>query len=976
MRKLFTTLFFTLIATGMFGQWNTVAMPGERIRPETKVTNYYSLDINLLKSQLSAVSEASKGGSTAIITLPTLGGKMEKFAVYSAPVVAAELADKYDLGSYAGVSVSDATKFVRFSLSKNDFQSMVYSRGSYEFIEPQNNSKTVYGVFPKTNRTGKSFECGTNESFLSKTQLSNLSKSAEPLKQYNQFSKANDQKFRTYRLALSVTGEYTNYFGGVPQALTAINATLTRVNGIFEKDFAIRLILQNFPQLIYTDATTDPYSNASAGASGAWSLELQKTLTAVIGNDAYDIGHLFGRSGGGGSAGDVGNVCRNPENDNDDTSKGTAYTSPGSGAPAGDTFDIDYVAHELGHQFGADHTFSHLIQGPPYNTALMEPGSGSTIMGYAGITSANVQLHSDPYFHVRSIEQVQTYVNSQTCGTVTAIANTPPVVDAMPSKTIPKGTAFVLTATANDAQNDPLTYTWEEYDVAATRIVDVTANYVTGAKFRSLPPSTVPVRYFPKLSMVLAGTLGSAAEWESVSNVARTMNFRVTVRDNHPDVTQQQTAIGAQTITVSENGPFVITSSKVYNNVSVPLTWDVAGTNAAPFDAANVKVDYTLDNGKTWTILSASTPNDGSEVFNFAALPANTLLKMRISSIGNVFYAVAPVTVSVMAPCDGSAPTGVTVSSITKSSATVSWDPIVNATYILRYKKATDATWAEIRVAATSHTLVGLAEDTAYNVQVAAICSGTTGIYSSVTNFTTLMLTYCALTASDAGDEYISNVTITAQGAAGVNSTSAASTYTNYTSDATRLVTLKQGTTGNVISVTKAWTGDKYDEAVTVWIDFDRSGTYDSDEIIMVTAANIVNPATSTFAVPADAYIGDKTVGMRVALSYDSAQMDPCGTYIYGEVEDYAVKIIANMSVNDSGKANGVQVYPNPAIDVLNITKVSDRASYTIYNMAGQAVLKGKVANNKVQVSQLEKGVYVIAVDHAGEVSKLKFIKK
>lgn len=976
MRKLFTTLIFILIATGMFGQWNTVTMQGERIRPETKVTNYYSLDINLLKSQLSGVSVASKSDATAIIMLPTLGGKMEKYSVYSAPVVDPQLAAKYDLGSFAGFSVNDPTKYVRFSLSQNDFQAMTFSQGNYEFIEPQNNTKTVYGVFPKTNRTGKSFECGTTESILSKTQLNNLRKSAEPITQFNKFSKANDQKFRTYRLAISVTGEYTNYFGGVPQALTAINATLTRVNGIFEKDFAIRLILQNFPQLIYTDATTDPYSDASKGANGDWSLELQKTLSAVIGNDAYDIGHLFGRSGGGGSAGDIGNVCRNPVNNDDDTSKGAAFTSPGSGAPAGDTFDIDYVAHELGHQFGADHTFSHLIHGAPYNTAHMEPGSGSTIMGYAGITSANVQLHSDPYFHARSIEQVQTYVNSQTCGTVTAIANTPPVVDAMPGKTIPKGTAFVLTATARDAQNDPLTYTWEEYDVAATRIVDVTANYVTGAKFRSLPPSTVPVRYFPKLSMVLAGTLGSAAEWESVSNVARTMNFRVTVRDNHPDVTQQQTAIGAQTITVSENGPFVITSSKVYNNVSVPLTWDVAGTNAAPFDAANVKVDYTLDNGKTWTILSASTPNDGSEVFSFAALPANTLLKVRISAIGNVFYAIAPVTVAAMAPCDGNAPTGVNVTSITKSSANVSWDPIVNATYILRYKKASDGTWAEIRVTTNSHTLVGLAEDTAYNVQVAAVCTGTTGTYSTVTHFSTLMLTYCELTTTDAGDEYISNVKVTAQGAAGVNSTSTASTYTNYATDAARLVTLQQGTTNNVISVTKAWTGEKYDEAVTVWIDFDRSGTYDNDEIILLTNADTVNPVTNTFAVPADAYIGDKTVGMRVALSYDSAQLDPCGTYTYGEVEDYAVKIIANMAVNDSGKANGVQVYPNPAVDLLNIIRVSDKATYIIYNMAGQAVSKGKVTDNKVQVSHLVKGVYIMVIENVGEVSQVKFIKK
>ncbi|MGZ5188408.1 MAG: reprolysin-like metallopeptidase, partial [Kaistella sp.] len=232
MRTLFTTLFFGLMTTGMFGQWNTASMKGEKMRPETRVTNYYTLDINLLKSQLRGASQAAKGNSAVIISIPTLGGKIEKFAVYSAPVVDKSLADKYELGSYTGVSVTDATKYVRFSLSQNDFQSMIFSKGNYEFIEPQNAAKSVYGVFPKTNRTGKSFECSTNENFLSKTQLDHLSKNAEPIKQFNHFSKANDQKFRTYRLAISVTGEYTNYFGGVPQALTAINATLTRVNGV------------------------------------------------------------------------------------------------------------------------------------------------------------------------------------------------------------------------------------------------------------------------------------------------------------------------------------------------------------------------------------------------------------------------------------------------------------------------------------------------------------------------------------------------------------------------------------------------------------------------------------------------------------------------------------------------------------------------------------------------------------------------
>lgn len=976
MKKIFTGLLCGMITSTMFGQWNPTSMRGEKMRPETVVKNYYTLDLNLLQSQLSGAVEAGKGKSAVIISLPTLNGKIEKFAVYSAPVVEKSLADRYKLGSYSGVSVDDAGKSVRFSLSPTDFQSMIFSDGNYEFIEPQNEDKSVYGVFPKTNRTGEAFECSTTENILSKAQIDKLRQTSATSTQMNPFNKASDQKFRTYRLAISVTGEYTAFFGGVPRALAAINATMTRVNGVFEKDFAIRLLLQDFPQLIYTDANTDPYSPSTTGAGGAWSLELQKTLTSVIGNAAYDIGHLFGRSGGGGSAGDIGNVCRNPASNVDDTSKGSGFTSPGSGAPAGDTFDIDYVAHEMGHQFGADHTFSHAIQGAPYNSALMEPGSGSTIMGYAGITGANVQMNSDPYFHVRSIEQVQTYVNTQACEVATAITNTPPVVAAIPSKTIPKGTAFVLTASATDAQNDPLTYTWEEYDVATTAVTNVTGNNLAGAKFRSLTGSTNPTRYFPKLSLVLAGTLSSQPDWEAVSNVARTTNFRVTVRDNNPDVAAQQTAIGVQNITVGSAGPFKITSTKVYNNASAPLTWDVVGTNEAPYNVANVKIDYTVDNGVNWVVLAASTPNDGSENFSFESFATNTALKIRISAIDHLFYSIAPVTVSTIVACDGTAPAGLAVSGITVSAATVTWDSIASATYIVRYKKASETVYTEVPVTTNTYTIATLEDATAYNVQVAAVCSGTTGEYTPAVNFITPMVAYCALTSTNSSDEFISNVKIIAEGATGVNSTSGASTYTNYSTDPTRLVTLAKGSTNNTISVTKAWTGASFPEAVTVWIDFDRSGTFESGEIVLGTTPNTTTPVTGTFAVPSTAYAGDKTLGMRVALRYNNSQTEPCGSYTYGEVEDYAVKISATLGVNDNVKANSVQVYPNPAVDVLNVTKVSNNADYNIYNAVGQLVAKGKVTNNQVQVSKLEKGVYMITVDNNGEASQVKFIKK
>ncbi|WP_313501969.1 reprolysin-like metallopeptidase [Kaistella carnis] len=972
MKKIFTSLLCGLMSTAAIAQWSPTSMQGEKIRPTSNVTSYYSLDLNKMRSALANAQETGKNAVPVEIKIPTLDGKVERFAVYSAPVVVKSVADRYQLGSYVGVGIDNPTAYVRFSVAPNDFQSMMVRNGKYEFIEPQNTSKSVYGVHAKSNKSeaDKAFVCSTSEAPLTKQQIDKMYSAGQnftnnPL----DFNKASDKKYRTMRLAMSVNGEYTQYFGGVEQALTAINATITRCNFVFEKDFALKLILQDFPELIFTDPATDPYTTLAS-----WNVQLQQTLTNTIGNDAYDIGHMFGASGGGGNAGCIGCVCINPTGPNV-KAKGSGITSPADGIPMGDNFDIDYVAHEIGHQLGANHTFSMSLEGTGQN---VEPGSGSTIMGYAGITGAtDVQQHSDAYFHINSINQVQTNLISKTCDVETDLTgNNPPVITPMADITIPKGTAFVLTAQATDPENDPLIYTWEQVDNATTPISKANlGNTTSGASFRSITGTDNPTRYFPKLETVMAGNVSNPNDWEAVSSVARSSNFRVTVRDNNADTAQQQTEQALQKVTVSANGPFKITTNKVYNNAPGPLTWDVVGTDAAPFNVANVKIDYTSDNGATWTVLAASTPNDGSEDFSFSSFATDTALKVRISAIGNVFYAVAPVTVSAIVACDGTAPAGLAASGVTVNSATVSWDPIASATYTLRYKKATDATWTVVPVDTNSYTITGLEESTAYNVEVAAICSGTTGAYSA-TNFTTSMFAYCSLSSTNSTDEYISNVKITAEGALGVNSTSGASNYSNYSSDPARLVNLARNTTNNVISVTKAWPGTKYSEAVTVWIDFNRNGVYEPSEVVMSTAANQTTPVTATFAVPADAYVGDKTVGMRVALRFNSPQTDPCGTYTYGEVEDYAVKISATLGVNDNVKSSEVQVYPNPAVDVLNVTKVTDKASYTIYNMAGQAVSKGKVADNKVQVSKLEKGVYIIAVDYNGDVTKVKFIKK
>lgn len=971
MKKLFTALFCSALAGSMFGQWSPATNEGG-LKKSSDVRSYYKLDLTKIRSQLTDAQEMGKNSKPVEISLPTMDGKIERFAIYSFPVVVKEIADQYQLGSYVGVGIDDPSKHVRFSVAPNDFQSMIEKHGVYEFIEPLNADKTVYGVHPKTHYTqGQGFLCSMNENILSKKQLDNLYKNGKSFSNnVSDFGKMSDKKYRTMRLAMSVTAEYTTYHGGtVAGALAAINATMTRVNGVFEKDFALHLNVQNFPGIIYTNAATDPYSPASAGAAGAWNLELQNTLTTNVGNDNYDIGHLFGASGGGGNAGCIGCVCINPTVAEPE-GKGSGYTSPADGIPQGDNFDIDYVAHELGHQLGANHTFSHGIEGTGVN---MEPGSGSTIMGYAGITNANVQNHSDAYFHVASILQVEDNLIDKTCDVETSLVNDPPVIAPFTDYSIPKGTAFVLTASATDPQGDPMTYTWEQFDSAVTAVTTVTGNNTTGALFRSLTPTTSPTRYFPKLSSVLNGNLTVPTDWETVSNVARETNFVVTVRDNNPTSTAQQTQSDIITLTVGNDGPFKVNTAQVYHNVATsPIAWDVVNTNVAPYNVTNVKIDYTTNNGTSWTVLSASTPNDGTESFNFPASLNGQNIKVRISSIGNVFYAIKQILVTAAASCDGNAPTNVVVSNVTAASAFVSWNAIVNATYQIRYKKFNDTAWTQVTSTTNSTTLSGLEEGTKYDVQVAAVCSGTTGTYTATSQFVTLStVVYCPLTSSDPGDEYISNVSL-----ANLNNTTGAATYTDYGTDPSKIVNLVANSANNTVSVTKAWTDSTYSEGVGVWIDFNRNGTFETSEMVMNSPASVTTPVTATFTVPSTAVL-NKTLKMRVAMRYNLVPA-ACTSFTYGEVEDYNVIIASVLGVNDLvSSANSIQIYPNPATDVLNVTNVSDKAGYKIYSAVGQLIGSGNVNSGKINVSTLIKGAYVITIEDKGkDAFRSKFLKE
>ena len=623
--------------------WTKIAQDNVSLSDRSDIksiaTNELLFNLNevAIKKSLELLQNKTVAGAKIEITIPNMNGDLERFLVWESSNFEPELQTQFpNIRAYSGIGITDRNASLYFSLSPKGIQSMILRGDSgSEFIEPYSKDSTVYVLFNSKNRNKGSlpFTCKTEDIGLNKQLLNTTGKIS-----------ANNKVFKTLRLALSCTGEYAAYHGGtVSLALAAMNATMTRVNGVFNKDLATKLqIIANNNLIIYTNSATDPYSNATAGAGGAWNQELQDNLTNVITNGGYDIGHLFGASGGGGNAGCIGCVCVNPSTANP-LAKGSAFTSPSDAKPEGDTFDIDFVAHEMGHQLGANHTFSYEIEGTGVS---VEPGSGSTIMGYAGITSDyDVQASSDDYFAYVSIKQIQDNLLSKTCPVSTVLANNPPAISAGLDYTIPNGTAFILKGSGSDSNGDIITYCWEQNDSAITTSGVKSVAFPTkidGPLFRSLYPSSSPIRYMPAYSTVLSNKLTTT--WESVSTVARTLHFVLTGRDNAALGTAQ-TNTDEMIVTVNGTvGPFAVTSQNTENlswvqGTNQSITWDVNGSNGLE-GSTSVNIKLSTDGGLTFsTVLIANTPNDGSETITVPNVTA-TNCRILIEPTANIYYAV------------------------------------------------------------------------------------------------------------------------------------------------------------------------------------------------------------------------------------------------------------------------------------------------------------------------------------------------
>ncbi len=407
-------------------------------------------DILALQALLHAAPhelDVAPGNSSIELTLPNPKGEPEIFKIVAYDMMEPALREEWDfIHTWRGVSSKNPLVTIRLDWTARGFHAMVLDGADQWFVDPYFwEHNTHYQSYYKRDypQPEEVFECGVQTEEGAQTPGSSSAPAFF----------AGDCELQTYRLANACTGEYTAFHGGtVAGAASAIATTLNRTNGIYEMDLAIRLILvANNNSIIYTDGATDPYTNNSGGVMLN---ENQANLDVVIGTANYDIGHVF--STGGGGIAQLRSPC---------TSGGKARGVTGLGNPVGDPFDVDYVAHEVGHQFGGNHPQNNNCQ---RSSASMEPGSASTIMGYAGICAPNIQSNSDAYYHGISIQEIADYMQiggGNGCATVIAPANDPPTITTPGlDYIIPASTPFVLTASASDPNGDALTYNWEQWD--------------------------------------------------------------------------------------------------------------------------------------------------------------------------------------------------------------------------------------------------------------------------------------------------------------------------------------------------------------------------------------------------------------------------------------------------------------------------------------------------------------------------------
>lgn len=636
-------LFFVWLLISL--SWHMAAqqlwVPESQYKTTGKDLLYFKLQKNPQKKDLT-----QKKVLETQLEFPNEYGVLETFRLKETEVLSPELQLKHPwIRTHVGYSTSREDVRIRVSQSKKGYWVWMQTAMGDYFMQPSKKYPDSHVWYKRDEENKKSFKCST------------------PMRDSKEWNQPNGQqsskgvlsnRIRTFDIAVATTGEYGAFWAdedpdnGTPEedVLAEIVRSINRINEVFETDLQVHLRLVTGTEVISLDPASDPFNG-----DVSLNTQIQNYLDTQVGNANYDLGHLLDYDAPNGNAGSIGNVCRTG-------SKGSAFSAHDFRDAYNveyltDYFDLDFFGHELGHQFGGTHTFGFSFESAGAN---MEPGSGSTIMAYAGITGTDdVQNHGDAYFHYKNIHQINTYINTQSCQSDGAVfTNTAPQIAPLTNVTIPQGTAYKLSATVTDSDSsDQLYYCWEQLDNGRVRREDFGPTKLTGAMARSRPPVLDSVRYIPEMSAILGGNLTQTnptrgSRWETVSTIGRDLNWGLTVRDRFASDTDLQGRVSQAAFEISvhaNSGPFVLSSQDSNTQWSggqlATIRWDVAQTNRAPVNASHIRILLSTDGGQTFPhILEEQTPNDGVAEIVVPLGIQTAQARLLIEPVGNLFLAV------------------------------------------------------------------------------------------------------------------------------------------------------------------------------------------------------------------------------------------------------------------------------------------------------------------------------------------------
>ncbi|WP_085300485.1 reprolysin-like metallopeptidase [Cognaticolwellia mytili] len=575
---------------------------------------YFDVNITLLEQQLL-------NNDTIQLDLPLPDGSYVKFELTASQVMHPELAEKYpSIRTFSGRQVGNANNIGQFDITPQGFHGVFGQGIELVFIDPSSRS---------SNSKYHNYYRKDAEPIVATELSKRLPPRKQATKNYQSkqvsTSSAKTTTLTTYKLAIATTGEYAAFHGGTKESTLAALVTLVnRLNDVYQRDLSIKFeLVASNDSIIFTDSNTDPFDNTDDDIDVN-----SDVINAAIGAENYDIGHLVGTGGGGLAGFEV--ICTSIK----------AEGVTGSARPTSDSFYIDYVAHEIGHQFGADHTFNGgqgACDGNRVSTSAYEPGSASTIMGYAGICEGqNIQGNSEPYFHIHSIDQIRNFASRlSSCGTTSNLANDAPTVDAGINRTIPANTPFTLIGTAIDPDGDSLNYSWEQHDLGA-QSNNATEDAIDDGKrplFRTFSPKNSAERTLPKLADILAN---KTSYGEALPSVTRELNFRLVVRDNQNNLVDD-----AMTINVigNEQG-FSISDIANWNGSTQTVSWHTADSEKVPVSCAAVDILLSTDSGISFNqTLANDVNNDGSHTISLPNL-ITTTARVKIACSDNIFFTI------------------------------------------------------------------------------------------------------------------------------------------------------------------------------------------------------------------------------------------------------------------------------------------------------------------------------------------------